>query len=134
MALPQTRLSQKIQTADWKEEKHAPAIEAPDAVGAGEPFDVKLTLCKEIAHPNTTEHFIAWIELYYQPEGGKFLYNLGRVDFAAHGATAEGPNTLACNTEPYAVFKVKLDKPGQLIATSWCNIHGLWENSAELKF
>ena len=33
-----------------------PAIDAPDQVKAGEFFDVRVGLGKEIAHPNTTEH------------------------------------------------------------------------------
>jgi superoxide reductase len=127
------KIGDQIKTDDFKNEKHVPAISLPPVVNPGEPLQITVSVGKEIAHPNTTEHFIAWIELYYKPEGGKFLYHLGRADFIAHGATAEGPNTLACNTEPHAVFKVKLDKPGQLFATSWCNIHGLWEGSADLK-
>jgi superoxide reductase len=44
-----------FQTADWKTEKHVPVIECQDRVKAGELFPVKVTLGKEIAHPNTTE-------------------------------------------------------------------------------
>jgi len=129
-----TKLGDHIKTADFKNEKHVPVIELPSVVKPGEPLQITVSVGKEIPHPNTTEHFIAWIELYYLPEGGKFAYHLGRADFLAHGASTEGPNTITCNTEPQAVFKVKLDLPGELIATSWCNIHGLWEGSAELKF
>ena len=43
-----------IQTADWKAEKHVPAITAPAAVKAGDKFVVELSVGKEIAHPNTT--------------------------------------------------------------------------------
>jgi superoxide reductase len=49
-------LGTHIQKADWKTEKHVPVIECPDTVKAGEMFEVKVTLGKEIAHPNTTEH------------------------------------------------------------------------------
>jgi len=45
-----------IQTADWKKEKHAPVIDCPDEVEAGEFFMVKVGVGKEIAHPNTAEH------------------------------------------------------------------------------
>ncbi len=37
------------QSADWKMEKHVPAIECPDKVKAGDLFPVKVTLGKEIA-------------------------------------------------------------------------------------
>jgi superoxide reductase len=51
-------LGELFQTADWKTEKHVPVIECADQVKAGEFFPVKVTLGKEIAHPNTTEHHI----------------------------------------------------------------------------
>ena len=48
-------LSEYIQAADWKKEKHAPVIECPDRVKASEIFEVTAGLGKEIAHPNTTD-------------------------------------------------------------------------------
>ena len=59
-------LSKRIQKADWKKEKHVPVIECPDQVKADEFFEVKASLGKEIAHPNTTEHHIRWISVYFQ--------------------------------------------------------------------
>ena len=73
-----------IQTADWKAEKHVPAITAPAAVKAGEKFVVEVSVGKEIAHPNTTEHHIRSIKLYFKPEAGKFAYEVGSFDFSAH--------------------------------------------------
>lgn len=121
------KLCEMIQTGDWKGEKHVPVIDAPATVAAGEVFEVTCTVGKEIAHPNKPEHFIAWIQLYFTPEGGKFAIDLGRADFAAHGAAGE----VFC--EPCARFKVKLDKPGTLSAVSYCNVHGLWGSEAEIK-
>jgi superoxide reductase len=43
-------------------------IDCPDNVKADEMFDVTVTLGKEIAHPNTTEHHIRWIQLYFKPD------------------------------------------------------------------
>ena len=67
----ETKMEEKIgnliQEADWKKEKHVPVIECPDEVSKDEMFDVKAGLGKEIAHPNTTEHHIRWIELYFHP-------------------------------------------------------------------
>jgi hypothetical protein len=48
-------LADKIQHADWRQEKHVPVIECPDQVPSDEFFDVKVTLGKALAHPNTTE-------------------------------------------------------------------------------
>lgn len=117
------------QTADWKTEKHVPVIECPDAVNAGEVFDVTISLGKEVAHPNTTEHHIEWIQLYFKPDGDKFCYEVGNFEFMAHGATVQGPNTGSVYTHHRVTAALKLDKPGTLHATSLCNIHGLWEYS-----
>ena len=53
--------SATIQSADWKVEKHAPSIEAPETVKAGETFTVSAGLGTAIAHPNTVKHYIGWI-------------------------------------------------------------------------
>lgn len=118
-------LASSIQTADWKREKHAPVIECPDQVKAGEAFEVQVSVGKEIAHPNTAEHHISWIDLYFQPEKSRFPFQVGRFEFSAHG---EG----GAFTTPTASVSLKVDKPGALRAMSFCNIHGLWESSKEI--
>ena len=57
------KLGDRIQEADWKKEKHVPVIECPDQEKLSETLEVKVSLGKEIAHPNTTEHHIRWISL-----------------------------------------------------------------------
>jgi superoxide reductase len=121
-----------IKSADWKSEKHVPVIECPDTVKAGEMFDVKVTLGKEVAHPNTTEHHIRWITLFYLPEGGGAPYQVGRFEFSAHGESTEGPNKGPVYTNHSVVASMKVDKPGQIHAVSYCNIHGLWEYSKSI--
>ena len=125
-------LGQHIQTADWKKEKHVPAIECPDQVTSDEFFEVKVSLGKEIAHPNTTEHHIRWIALYFQPEGAKFTYDVGRFAFNAHGESAPGPNQGPIYTHHGASTSIKISQPGTLHAVAFCNIHGLWESSKEI--
>lgn len=71
------KLGDNLQTADQKTEKHVPVIECPDQVKEGELFDVKVTMGKEITHPNTTEHHIRWITLYFHAHGEKFNYEVG---------------------------------------------------------
>lgn len=127
------KIADIIQSADWKAEKHVPVIEAPDSVKAGDRFTVQLTVGKEIAHPNTTEHHIRWIKLYFKPEGGKFAYDLGGSEFNAHGESVEGPNKGPAYCEPLATVAVKLTTPGTLLATAYCNIHGLWEGEKAIK-
>ena len=122
-------LAEHIQHADWKKEKHVPVIEAPDRVEPDEFFEVKASLGKEIAHPNTTEHHIRWIILYFQPEGEKFTYEVGRFEFNAHGESTAGPNEGPVYTHHEVTASMKIKKPGTLFAHSLCNIHGLWESS-----
>jgi len=127
-----TELSERIQTADWKKEKHVPVIEAPDQVKAGEVFEVKVSLGKEIAHPNTTEHHISWISLYFHPEGEKFTYQAGHFEFCAHGESTAGPNQGPIYTHHEVTTWLRVNKPGTLHALALCNIHGLWESSKEI--
>ena len=127
-------LSGHIQKADWKTEKHVPVIECPDQVKADELFQVKVTLGIEVAHPNTTEHHIRWISLYYHDQGGKFAHHVVHAEFAAHGESADGPNKGPVYTHHEATAGLKISRSGVLHALAYCNIHGLWANKAELKF
>jgi superoxide reductase len=127
------KLGELFQEADWKKEKHAPVIESPYKVKADEFFEVKISIGKEIPHPNTTEHHIGWISLIFKPDGEKFPYHIGRYEFVAHGASAQGPNTSSIYTHPAVTTYFKTSKPGILYASSYCNIHGLWQSSKEIK-
>ena len=121
-----------FQSADWKAEKHVPLIEAPNKVGKGQFFDVKVSVGKSVAHPNKAEHHIKWVNLYFLPTGAKFPCEIGRADFSAHGESTEGPDTSTVYTHHAATFTFKTDKPGMIFASSLCNIHGLWESSLAL--
>ena len=125
-------IGEKIQHADWKSEKHVPVIECPSQVKADEVFAVTATIGKEIAHPNTTEHHIRWIALYFHPEGEKFTYEVGRFEFNAHGESVQGVNQGPVYTHHMASAAIKINKPGTLHALSYCNIHGLWESKKEI--
>ncbi len=127
------KLGEVIQSADWKAEKHVPVIECPDTVAAGQKFPVTVSVGREIPHPNTTEHHIAWIALFFQPEGEKFTHQLGRCDFLSHGASAQGANQGPAYAEPAVSGTYQLKKSGTLIALAYCNLHGLWESSREIK-
>ena len=126
-------LGERIQTADWKKEKHVPAIECPDQVAAGEFFEVKASLGKEVAHPNTTEHHIRWIALYFQPEGAKFTYDVGHFAFNAHGESVSGPNEGPIYTHHQVSTSIKISSAGTLHALAYCNLHGLWESSKDVR-
>ena len=126
-------LKDLLQSADWKKEKHVPVIEAPDSVKKGDAIKVSVTVGKEIPHPNATEHHIRWIEAYFLPDGEKFPYQIGRFDFTAHGESIQGPNTSTVFTSPGVAFSFKTEKGGAIMASSYCNIHGLWESSKRLE-
>ncbi len=126
-------LKDLYQTADWKQEKHVPVIDAPDKVKKGEFFKVTATIGKEVAHPNKTEHHIRWITLYFKPEGEKFPYQIGKTEFSAHGESTEGPDTSTVYTHHEMTISFKTDKPGTIFAASYCNIHGLWQSSRSLE-
>jgi len=123
------KLGNLIQEADWKIEKHVPVIDCLDEIDKDEMFDVKVGLGKEIVHPNTTGHHIRWIDLYFHPEGEKFPYQIGHYEFNAHGESVDGPNKSTVYTHHAVTTSFKTSKPGTILATALCNIHGLWQSS-----
>ena len=128
-----SKLGDEIKSADWKAEKHVPVIDCADAVNADEAFDVALTIGKQITHPNTTEHHMRWVQLFFKPEGEKSTYEAGNFEFTAHGESVEGANAGPIYTHHTVKTSLNIKKSGTLIATSLCNIHGLWESSKEIK-
>jgi superoxide reductase len=126
-------LKELLQEADWKKEKHVPVIDAPERAKKGEAVRVGLTLGKEIPHPNTTAHHIAFAAAYFLPDGEKFPYQVARIEFASHGASTQGADTSTVYANPDASFTFRTDKPGTILVTSYCNIHGLWESSKRLE-
>jgi len=127
-----SELNELLQSADWKKEKHAPAIESPETAKKGEPVTVSVSVGKDIPHPNTTAHHIRWIELYFLPDGAKHPVELARFDFTAHGESPDGPDTSSVYTAPSGMCTFKTEKTGTLLASSYCNIHGLWQSSRRL--
>ncbi len=113
-------LKETIKSGDWKGEKHVPSIEVKE-IEDGK-VTVEVSVGKEISHPNTLEHHISWIELYFIPEGKSVPFLIGRYEFSAHGYGDGG-----LFTEPQITATFKTDKGGVLYALSFCNIHGLWE-------
>jgi superoxide reductase len=125
-------IGEHVGKADWKTEKHVPAIDCPDKVKADQMFDVKVTVGKEIAHPNTTAHHIRWIALYFHPEGAKFSFQIARAEFAAHGESPDGADTSTIYTHSTATAAMKTKRAGTLHAVAFCNIHGLWESEKRI--
>jgi superoxide reductase len=101
-----------------KRESHTPKIEAPEKAKADEAIMVKVSVGP---HPNTVEHSIRWLEIFFYEEGRAFNpITLGKVSFNAP------------TTDPEVVFKVKLSKSGVIHALEYCNLHGLWSGKKEI--
>lgn len=101
-------------------EKHLPIIECPDKVKAGEPFEVKITVGKEVRHPNTLEHHIVYIDLYHLKGRKDLPVLIGRYQFEATKA------------EPIVTTTIILEESTTLLAIEYCNLHGLWEYTREV--
>lgn len=105
-----------IDRASDLEKKHLPIISAPQRVRKGQVFEVTVEVGKLLKHPNEPGHFIEFIELY---AGDSYL---ARMDFTAK------------NTQPIMKTSVSLDHAqGKLRAFERCNLHGTWENDAEIE-
>ncbi len=126
------KITDVILDADWKLEKHVPVIECPDKVKADEFFAVKATLGKAVAHPNTTEHHIRWIQIFFHPEGVKAPFQIATFEFTAHGEAVEGPNKGGVFTHHEAVTSMKIGTSGTIYALAYCNIHGVWQSSKSI--
>lgn len=126
-------LKNLFQSADWKQEKHVPVIDVPSTIKKGEFFKMTVVVGKEIAHPNKTEHHIRWISVFFQAKDEKFPYQIGKFEFTAHGESALGPDTSTIYTHPAVELNFKTDKPGTIFASSYCNIHGLWQGSRDIE-
>jgi len=94
-------------------EKHVPVIEIIDG-GKG----VKITVGKEVPHPNTIEHHIKWIALFGVKNG-----------VAVHITTSDLGPTYGI---PEVTAHVNTEGLSELIAVEYCNLHGLWEGSLKL--
>ncbi|MCP4051264.1 MAG: hypothetical protein GY730_11240 [bacterium] len=106
-----------IKNSDEGAEKHCPDISTSvcdncDALG------VTVQVGKEILHPGTVEHSIKLIILYGVKDN-----KLEQLTVSSLGDE---------NTVPRIKSYITKDKYQKLIATSYCNLHGLWENEISL--
>lgn len=102
-----------------KVKSHTPRIDAPDSVKAGKLFEIKVTLGP---HPNTAEHSIRRVDVYFYEEERPFNPILL--------ATVMLTPAFA---EPNVQLTLKLRKSGTLFAIGYCNLHGLWEARKEIR-
>jgi len=102
------------------EKKHAPAITAPAAVKAGEPFTVEVAVGEQL-HDMGPAHWIEYVEFSIGNEPA------GRADFQPKGYL-----------KPKVAFTVVIPKEAAptgrvtLVAAERCNLHGYWESSLDI--
>lgn len=125
-------LKDLLQTGDWSTEKHVPHIEIPEKVKADKDVKISVSVGRKVSHPNTTAHHIAWIDVYFLPDGERFPFLVSRFEFTSHGSSINGADTSTVYTTPHVEFTLRTGKSGRVLALSYCNIHGLWVGSADL--
>ncbi|MFW6102984.1 MAG: desulfoferrodoxin family protein [Chloroflexota bacterium] len=101
-------------------EKHVPVIEIGKGKGEGSADIVHVVVGKEVPHPNTVEHHIAWVQLFGVKKDTGQVIDLGRCDF--------GPSFTAPNVR----YQVPVDQFKSFCAVEYCNIHGLWDYCVEV--
>jgi superoxide reductase len=113
------KLGELIKGADQEgKEKHVPVIDLAVATEDRDQKAVRITVGKEVEHPNTLEHHIKWVMLYGVKAGA-----------LVHVATFDLGPTYGV---PTVVTMANIDDFSELIAVEYCNIHGLWEGSLAL--
>ena len=104
----------KTQEAEGKE-KHVPSIDVKECSSCNE-LTITVQVGKDILHPSTVEHHIKYIQLFGETNDNKFAHisiiNLGEE-----------------NTLPRGKVNIKKGIFKNIIVLSFCNIHGVWENS-----
>jgi len=58
--------------------------------------------------------------------------HIRKFEFTAHGESIQGPNTSTIFTQAALNCSFKTEKSGTILASAYCNIHGLWESAKEL--
>ena len=98
------------------ETEHLPAIDAPDRIKLGEPFEVTVEVARGAVHPSQAGHFIEFIEVSADDT------RLARVDLAAGTTRAK------------VSFRLILRAPAkELRARVRCSRHGEWAASRPLE-
>ena len=98
------------------EKKHTPVIECPDAVKAGEPFQVRIHV-GEIPHVMEEGHFVQWIDVYFKQNF------FARVELTPKFTRPDITLTL----ERHSKHKVST-----LRVIERCNLHGQWEATKDI--
>ena len=112
--------------------EHLPVFKLPEKLRKNEQIHGSVTVGLKAPHPNTTEHNIVWMSIYFLPEGADFPYQILRISYDAHGASVKGGDTSGIYSDAELCFTLRTTTSGTLYCASYCNIHGLWNTSVPL--
>lgn len=107
-ALAGIQVVDDIQAAGDYEKKHVPYVEVDTSDGKAV---VTVKVGYWVAHPNTPDHFIEWIEVQADD------VPVARIDFTAVA------------TEPQVTCVLNVDPGTKLRVLESCNLHGVWANT-----
>jgi len=96
-------------------DRHSPHVFCENTVKAGEKFKVKVVVGDQYQHPNDSDHYIGFIQLW---DRETFLTEI-KYGFGTMGSS---PNQV--EVDFYIVPKVSMN----LTALSYCTKHGLWQS------
>ncbi len=96
-------------------DRHSAFIHCENNAKAGEKFKVKVKVGDEYMHPDDTDHYIAYVQLW---NGEKMLAQANFVE----GALGNAPQNLEVD------FYIVPTKKMKLTAYAFCTKHGLWES------
>ncbi len=100
-------------------DRHSAFVYCDDNAKKGEKFKVKVKVGDEYKHPDDTDHYIAWIQLW---NGEKMLAQTNFIE----GAMGNQPENVEVD------FYIVPTKNMKLTATAFCTKHGLWESDEKL--
>lgn len=98
------------------EKKHTPVIECPDAVKAGEPFQVKIQV-GSMPHVMEEAHSVQWIDVYFKQNF------FTRIELTPVFTKPEVTVTLVRHSKHTSSTLRVIER---------CNLHGQWEATKEI--
>ena len=117
----------QLRTKERKVQSHTPVIECPERVEADKIFQIKISLGNGTGHPDTEEHHVRRISLYYSDRDGKVVRQIAGIDFNTRNSSEDAP---CSNYETLVTAQVA--SSGILHAIAYCNVHGLAEAIKEI--
>lgn len=96
-------------------DRHSAFVHCEATAKKGEKFKVKVKVGEEYKHPDDSDHFISWVQLW---DGERCL---AKADMMP-GALGSAPSQLEVD------FYIVPTKNMKLMAMSFCTKHGLWQS------